>query len=272
MAPSLDQLQADAEAISGKSPAIRKWALDTVAYLREQAQPIPAPPPAATPVPVGASMFSEDFTGPLDPTKWDVKVHDRWLPSNVSVHDGMLDIQATLDQAGIWHGGEIQSLAPNYQYAGPRYMECRAVVPKGAGTWAAPLWEWNAPWGGLGIENDVNEQLGRESTQYHVHVHNGPAQSFGKTIETRTDLSAAFHVYGCAMYADHATYYFDGVNAATITKAEAFAAGLTAWPFTTTPMCCVIDLDMGGSWAGPVGVTPPVHMLVDYVKIWTLAL
>lgn len=50
MSVTLDQLQAEAEAISSKAPAIRRFALDTVSYLREQAQPIPPPipePPAA---------------------------------------------------------------------------------------------------------------------------------------------------------------------------------------------------------------------------------
>ncbi len=232
--------------------------------------PIP-PPPSATPVPVGALLFSEDFTSPLDLTKWDVKTYDRFLTANVSVHDGVLDIQATKDASGVWHGGEIQSLAPTYQYSGPRYMESRAKVPVGAGTWPGPLWEWAAPWGASGVENDVNETLGKEPTRYHATLHNGPSQQFGKTIDTGMDLSAAFHRYGCAMRADGADYYFDGQLVASISKAEALANGLSAWQFTSVPMVVLVDLDMGGSWAGPVTVTPPVHMLVDYVKVWALA-
>ena len=174
---------------------------------------------------------------------------------------------ATRDASGAWFGGEIQGLAPGAQYVGPHYSECRAKLPAGAGVWSAPLWERDAPWGSLGIENDVNEQLGREPGRYHVTVHNGPSESFGKVVDTGLDLSADFHVYGSAMYLDHADYWFDGRLVATITAAE---SGLSAWKFTTTPTVALVDLDIGGAWAGPVGVTPPVHLLVDYVRVSAL--
>lgn len=84
MAPTLDQLQADAEAISGKSPAIRRWALETVAYLREQAQPVPPPPPP--PPATGVLYFNGDLTTG-DLSQWPDR-HDMNLgesPPGVSV-------------------------------------------------------------------------------------------------------------------------------------------------------------------------------------------
>lgn len=226
---------------------------------------IPTPAVPATPVPVGALLFSDEFTGPLDPAKWDVKFHDRWLQANVTVANGQLEITATKDWAGVWHGGELQSLAPAYQYVGPRYMEARAKVPAGAGTWAAPIWEWGAPWGANHVEIDVCEQLGLEPTKYHATIHVNGTESKGVVIDTGVVLADAFHRYGAAIYPDRADFYFDGAKVGTIA-----AFRVSAWPFVTTPMCAVVDLDMGG-WGGTITVAPPVRLLVDYVKVWALA-
>jgi beta-glucanase (GH16 family) len=266
---ALDDLIAACDALATDTHyAIKARALAA----RLKAWAVTVPTPAATPVPVGAVLFADEFNGTaLDTAKWDVKNLSggvtAFVPSAVSVHDGALDIVATTDAAGKWSSGEIQG-QPVTAYTGPRYLEARAKVPVGLGTWPAPLWERDAPWGALGIENDVSEQLGREPTAYHVTVHNGPTSSFGKVVQAGVNLADAFHRYGCAMYADHADYYLDGLRVATITAAE---AGLSAWKFTTTPMVPLIDLDMGGSWAGTISVAPPVHFLVDYVRVWALA-
>ena len=263
------QVQSDrnaAKSTKAMAAALGKWAGSIDA-------PAPVPTPAPSAPDTGTVLFADDFAGPTLGAQWDVK--DRlnpysgttYIPANVSVHDGLLDIVATRDTSGAWFGGEIQGLAPGAQYVGPHYSECRAKLPAGAGVWSAPLWERDAPWGSLGIENDVNEQLGREPGRYHVTVHNGPSESFGKVVDTGLDLSADFHVYGSAMYPDHADYWFDGRLMATITAAE---SGLSAWKFTTTPTVALVDLDMGGPWAGPIGVTPPVHLLVDYVRVSAL--
>ena len=142
-------------------------------------------PPPVTPVPVGALLFSDEFAAALDPAKWDVKAHGTWLPANVTTHDGLLEIAATKDSAGVWHGGELQGLAPTYQYVGPRYMEARAVVPQGQGTWSAPIWEWGAPWGGNHVEIDVCEQLGSEPTKYHATIHVSGTESHGVVIDVQ---------------------------------------------------------------------------------------
>ncbi len=237
---------------------LKAWAVSVV--------PTPAPPTAPlTPVPVGAPLFSDEFTAALDPAKWDVKAHGTWSPANVTTHDGLLDIAATKDAAGVWHGGEMQGLAPAYQYVGPRYMEARAVVPQGQGTWSAPIWEWGAPWGGNHVEIDVCEQLGSEPTKYHATIHVNGTESQGIVIDTGKVLADAFHRYGAAIYPDRVDFYFDGARVGTIPSSS-----VSAWPFVTTPMCAVIDLDMGG-WGGPISVQPPVHLLVDYVKVWALA-
>ena len=229
---------------------------------------IPTPAVPATPVPVGALLFHDDFDGTvIDATKWDVKLRGQFVQTAVSVHDGLLDITAELNTVmpNGWQAGEIQGL-PATAYTGPRYSECRAKVPAGAGTWAAPLWERDAPWGALGIENDTCEQLGKDPVgTYHVTVHNGPNESHGQVVSTGVDLAAAFHRYGCAMYPDRADYYFDGELVATIPS-----TALSAWKFTTTPTVPLVDLDMGG-WGGTITVQPPVHLLVDYVKVWALA-
>lgn len=249
-----------AKSTKAMAAALSKWAVSVV--------PTPAPPTTGPPVPVGALLFSDEFAGSsIDAAKWDVKNRSQFVPAAVSVHNGLLEITATLDATKPlgWACGEIQG-QPTTAYTGPRYAESRAVLPAGAGTWPAPLWERDAPWGALGIENDTCEQLGKDPVgTYHVTVHNGPNESHGQVVSTGVDLAAAFHRYGCAMYPDHADYYFDGELVATIPSTS-----LSAWKFTTTPTVPLVDLDMGG-WGGTITVQPPVTLLVDYVKVWALA-
>jgi hypothetical protein len=236
------------------------------------ARTAPAPPPAPAPAPAPAAvLFEDDFSGPLDPTVWDVKNRTNdysgttYQPGNVTVKDGQLVITAYKDAAGKWYGGEIQLLAA-HAYTGPHYIECVATLPAGAGVWSGPLWERDAPWGALGIENDVCEQLGKEPSVFHATVHNGPSESYSVPITVGAPIAGGVaHRYGCAMYADHADYFFDGAKVASIP-----ASTLTAWKFTTTPLVCLLDLDMGGAWAGTPTIPGPVSMLVDYVRVTAL--
>src|SRR5690349_4309498 len=73
MTVDLDKLAADAQAISTTSPNTRRFALDLVEYLREQAQPIPpvppTPPDPVPPTPPSAPIRELDFsTG--DTSQW----------------------------------------------------------------------------------------------------------------------------------------------------------------------------------------------------------
>lgn len=261
-----------ARSTKGMAKALAAWAPTVTAPA-----PAPSPTPTTTSVPapqtppLGRTLFADDFTAPLDPTVWDVKNRlngysgTTFIPGNVTVKDGQLAITAYQNTSGAWYGGEIQLLAA-HAYTGPHYLECSTTLPAGVGVWSGPLWERDAPWGALGIENDACEQLGKEPSVYHVTVHNGPDDSHGLAVTAPATLAGGGpHIYGCAMYSDHADYFLDGQKVATIP-----ASSLTAWKFTTTPLVCLLDLDMGGAWATTPTIPGPVTMLVDYVKVTAL--
>lgn len=242
--------------------ALRAWAPSVQA-------PVPSPSPAP-PVPVGALLFSDDFAR-LE-AWWDVK--DRiadsgtWFdPANVSVHDGLLDIAAVKSSRGTtgWSGAWLSSVGKTF--SGPYYAEAVAKVAAGPGTWSAPLWILDAPYGAKGIENDVCEQLGREAASWHctLHAGSGSANESGTMLSAAAPLADAFHRYGCATYADHADYYLDGVK--VLTKA---AAVVPSWQFASTVSTVNVSLDMGG-WGGPITVAPPARQLVQSVNVWALA-
>lgn len=240
------------------------------------------PPPTGTPINqvLGFNTLnnsvSDDFNGTNgskpDSTKWGSKnfgatngsvVYWNGL-NNVQLDgSGNLDIFAQKTSSG-WNSSWISG---NKSYTGPRYLEARAKVAVGSsGPWSGPIWEWDAPYGGTGLENDVIEQLGFEPTSYHTTLHPINASENSKSNNTNQTLANDFHAYGAAIYADRVDYYFDNAKIQTITKAELG----NKWGFDTTAMVLNIDLDMGG-WGGTPSSSLPstVHMLVDYIRVYT---
>lgn len=228
-----------------------------------------------TPVPVGALILGDDFNGTTG-AKPDASL---WTPrtgsSNGAAHydglneialDGSGNLVVTCQKvSGTWQSGFLSTV--KHPYKGARYCETRAKVAAGQGAWSAPLWEWHAPYGAGGIENDVCEQLGRQPDGYHATLHNwsvNPSPQVGHQINISSPLSGGFHVYGSAVYPDRIDYYLDGVK-----KCTAFASAVGLNDLTTFEMVAVIDLNIGG-WGGSIGVSVPVKMLVDYVHIYEL--
>lgn len=223
----------------------------------------------------GALLFGDDFTGPAgskpNPALWNAT--NRTLHSG-TVCDGLTGIQldgkgnleiTARKIKGTWHSGE---LVGKVSYKGSRHLETRAQVAAGDGTWSAPLWEWAYPYGSSGVENDVCEQLGKQQG-YHTTLHAaGGSEQATFLNDVAVDLAAGFHIYGCDVHADHADYFLDGKLVRTITRTSGGLGG--RWPFLSTPMCSLVDLDMGG-WGGPVSIPGPVSMLVDYVHVYALS-
>jgi hypothetical protein len=219
------------------------------------------------------TAVSDEFNGTNgakpDSTRWHAKTFTGgsgvyWNGFNNVQMDGggNLDIFATRQSDGKWLSGWISG---NKSYSGTHYIEARAKVAAGSGPWSGPIWEWDAPYGSMGTENDVNEQLGKEPQAYHTTLHSGGTQS-SKTNSTPYILANDFHNYAAAVYADHVDYYLDGSKIQTITKSELGGR----WGFVETPMVLNIDLDMGG-WGGTPSSSLPgtVHMLVDYLHVYT---
>ena len=253
------------------------------AYTRLETLRTTAPPPPAPvdvpPVPVGALLFSDEFTGTtIDTHKWEGKHYradsgTQWDYLNYAHVDGAgnLVINAVKSSTGQWFSSFLAGIAANgFSYKGPRYVEARVKVPSGVGTFPACPWEWAAPWGAGPIEIDYMEILGKEVTKLHTTVHPWlPAgdHPVGNATDAGVDLSLDFHRYGGAVYANHVDFYLDGRRVWT---ADLSASGLN--DLTSYPVVPCIDLDMGGSWAGPVDpAMTSASMLVNYFRVWRMA-
>jgi PKD repeat protein len=233
-----------------------------------------------TPVPVGALIFNDEFNGALgtkpDTSKWIVHTGNAglglgvWVGSDNMQLDGNGNLAITAREAtpgnpgGKWNTG---FLSGKIGYSGKRYLETRAKVAAGYGTWNGPLWEDGFPWGANAIENDVVEQLGRDPQVNHNTLHNwtvSPNKQSGNAYNSGVILANDFHIYGAAVYADHVDYYLDGVKVFT---ALASAVGLS--DLTTFVVAAEVQLNMGG-WAGTPTIPGPVTLLIDYIRVYRI--
>jgi hypothetical protein len=296
------KLVSEANAISSSSPAVRRFAQDAAANLVDLAgrvaklegttAPAPSPTPAPTPTPspspspsslalsLGFHTHRADVSDTFDgaagtkpsSTRWDGKLYQAgdnacfWNGmTNASLDgNGNLDIVARKDAAGKWTSA---FLSGKIAYSGPRYIESRGKVSGVKGAWSGPVWEWDFPYGSVGTENDIIEQLASEPAAYHttLHVHGG-AQS-GAKVATASVLAADYHVYACAVYADRVDYYLDNNPTPVSTIKKTDLGGI--WGFDTSPMCLNINLNMGG-WGGTIDpAVAEAHLLVDYVNVFT---
>jgi beta-glucanase (GH16 family) len=249
---------------------------------------------AATPQPVGSAgganlVFSDEFNGPsLDTSKWRTcswwasttcsietnAEQELYTPNNVSVSNGVLDLQARQESAVGWNGktynytsgmissgGLYGSSAPGFSYT-YGYAEARVKVPAGQGLWPA-FWQLPADYS-WPPEIDAMEILGNQPSTTYMHYHyldaagntQGPGASW-----TGPDFSAGWHTFGVDWEPTAITYYVDGVARWSFTDAA---------NITNKPQYLVLNLAVGGNWPGaPNASTPfPSDFLVDYVRVW----
>jgi hypothetical protein len=227
--------------------------------------------PATTPVPVKSLILDAEFNGKAaaQPSHllWGAKSHGKWSGWSHIALDGTGNVLLTAySDATGWH---TPWLSGKVGYQGPRYVEARANVPCGAGTWSAPIWEWAYPYGrGRGLENDVSEQLGAEPTSYHATLHywtgTGTNVQSGEKVTSASSLCGAFHTYGAAVYGDHVDYFLDGTLTTSI---SASAIGLSS--LTAQKEVMNTDLAMGG-WGGTITVPSPVVLAVDFIHVYRM--
>ena len=229
-------------------------------------------------------LFDDEFGGSrLDRAKWNTcywwAVHDgctnnpqlelEWyLPSGVSVHDGVLDLVATKDlrhRGDPYTSGMVSTddccghpITFQFTYG---YMEMRAKLPPGRGMWPA---FWIVPadhsWP---PEIDAMEWQGQKPRTNFLTIHWGtpsnPQQSGGAFVGP--NLSDGFHTFGLDWEPNAVTWYQDGQPIRTYTDQT---------HIPNVPMIVIVNLAIGG-WLGfPNAHTHfPAHMLVKYVRVWS---
>ncbi|HWX46072.1 MAG TPA: glycoside hydrolase family 16 protein [Solirubrobacteraceae bacterium] len=153
-------------------------------------------------------------------------------------------------------------------------VEARIKVPAGQGL-LPQFWMLgdNAyqpnGWPGSG-EIDTMEVLGSHPYVVKGTIH-GPwswaPHGVSANLRSPISLASGFHVYGVEWEPNRISFLLDGSVYQTIAPVDLPAGA--AWPFRH-PYFLLLDLAVGGVWAGsPSPTTPlPAQMIVDWVRVW----
>ncbi|HEY7006463.1 MAG TPA: glycoside hydrolase family 16 protein [Sphingomicrobium sp.] len=237
-------------------------------------------------------VWSDEFNGAaLDTAKWTYDTaHNKkgWFNKerqyysagqNSRVANGRLVIEARHERLDPrrypdW-GGQNYTSARLLSTAGWTYgfYEIRAKLPCARGTWPAI---WMLPldlkkWPDDG-EIDIMEQVGAEPNLIYASLH---TKLYNHTINTQRSAQrlvptscTAFHIYQLDWRSDSIAIGVDGQGILRVRNNV--PGGKGAWPFFT-PFRMILNLAIGGDWAGAKGIDDaamPQRMEVDYVRVW----
>ena len=237
-------------------------------------------------------VWRDEFNGTeLDMKKWEYDTSRNKLGwhngekqyysagRNSHVANGLLTIEARhekLDPRRFpdWGTQEYTS-ARMFSKIGWKYgfYEIRAKLPCARGTWPAI---WMLPvdmkaWPDDG-EIDIMEQVGAEPNLIYASLH---TKLYNHTINTQRSAQklvptscSAFHVYQLDWRPASITIGVDGKGILRVRNNV--PGGKGAWPFFT-PFKMILNLAIGGDWAGAKGIdnaAMPQRMEVDYVRVW----
>ncbi len=144
------------------------------------------------------------------------------------------------------------------------FFEIRARMPCVRGAWPAI---WLLPDNHRGNwasgEIDIAEHIGYQPDVIHHAVHTRERnfrRGNHQQANTRVDACSGFHNYQLLWTEDEVIIGVDGVPA-LVSSAEEF----------DRPMSLILNVAVGGSWAGAEGVDEsafPAPMEVEYVRVW----
>jgi beta-glucanase (GH16 family) len=245
------------------------------------------PPPTGVPG-KWRIVLDDDFEGTsLDSSLWNTQYpwgednngdgsENCYLPSNVAL-DGQGNLVLT-GQRGEVHGTGSNGQAKSWPYSSGQVntfgkfslthgvLEVRAQVPAGLGTWPA---FWSLPANGSWPpEVDVMEVYGVDpgtvDMTYHWGTEKRPKEKDNETTLAGGEaFSSDFHVFGCAITKRAITWYLDGVEQWSFTRADKIAQ--------LVPLYVVCNLAIGGAGGDPDGTPMPVQYVVDYIRAWKAA-
>lgn len=228
-----------------------------------------------------------DYGGLPDSVKWTFDVGDHgWgnnelqfytkeKSENARVENGRLIIEAHQDSSftkGFSSAKLLTKGIASWQYG---YIEIKAKLPSGVGTWPAI---WMMPeenkyggWPKSG-EIDIMEHVGYDQGVIHGTVH---TEAFNHRKGTQKggqiqvpSCSEDFHVYAIDWSENRIDFYLDGEQYHSF---ENTGKGFEEWPFDH-PFYLILNIAVGGDWGGTKGVDPdiwPQRMEVDYVRVYS---
>lgn len=153
-------------------------------------------------------------------------------------------------------------------------IEARAKVPSGRGTWPA-IWTLGTNIGEVGWpacgELDILEHVGHDAGVVHANVHTrgfNHTRGNGRGARlTVPDAATAFHVYALEWTPERLEFFVDDQKYFTLAND---GTGVDSWPFDA-PQYLILNLAIGGSWGGQIGVDDavfPQRFVVDYVRVY----
>lgn len=236
-------------------------------------------------VPAGMTLvWADEFdtNGVPDKSKWDYSLGGNGWGNgevqtytkdekNVFVKNGKLNITAIKDKE-LWTSTRIKTqYKAEWTYC---YIEIRAKLPKGVGTWPAiwmlPSYDKYGNWPRSG-EIDIMEHVGYDQNVIHTTVHTG---AYNHRINTQKgyhskikSVSDRFIVYAVEWRPDYIQWYVDGKPYYRFDNEK---KTVLEWPFDI-PYYLIMNLAIGGSWGGKEGIDPnmkSVTMQIDYVRVY----
>jgi beta-glucanase (GH16 family) len=243
-------------------------------------------------------MFSDEFDGDaLDETKWEGHgfnlnadyPHARrgsfWAKEMLSVGDGCLRITTDYCPEGLRNGpaGYYNSGIQTFYTQKYGYFECRCILPKGEGIWAA-FWMFCDGVGSIGnggvdgAELDIFESpfyMDRPNNCVHMNIHyDGYAEHHKGENEGKFYVNnpyEEFNTYGMEWNEDEYIFYINGVEACRTDFGGA----------SQVPEYMILSVEMeseGSEWTGvPTdrvinskanGKLFPSSFVIDYVRAY----
>lgn len=193
---------------------------------------------------------------------------------NARVTGGMLVIEAHQDlkfPKGYSSARLVTKEKGAWEYG---YVEVRAKLPRGRGTWPAiwmlPLENRYGGWPMNG-EIDIMEYVGYDPGRVHGTVHTEAFNHLKGTQkggqEVLPALEDGFHTYAIDWKQDRIDFFIDGKKYFTFSNS---GKGSSEWPFDQ-PFYLLLNLAVGGNWGGKEGIDEsiwPQQFLVDYVRVY----
>lgn len=245
-------------------------------------------------VPAGAPAFADEFDGPtIDAAVWrydtarnkegwhnnEKQYYSAARTENARIENGALIIETRLErlERAPDFGGQDYTSARliTQQPLGYGFYEVRAKLPCGRGIWPA-IWllPLEGKWPDAG-EIDIMEMVGWDPNVIHGTLHSGAFNhrlGTQRGAQTRVPTSCTdFHDYQLDWQPDAITIGVDGQAFMRVRNDQ--PGGAAAWPFTT-PYHLILNVAVGGDWAGQKGVDDqsfPQLMIVDHVRYWKSA-
>ena len=250
------------------------------------------------PVHLETVLWSDEFNGSrLDASKWQYDTsrnkegwHNKELQyyaanrlENLRVGGGLLTIELRKDPKEIrkfpdWGKQKYSSAKivtkgkAAFKYG---FFEARAKVPCTRGTWPA-FWMMptaDVPWP-QGGEIDILEHVGSQPNVLHANLHTGDynhTKGNGRGAQTTLPTSCSdFHRYQLSWTEEEILIGVDDRAYMRVRNDKPGNRG--AWPFDK-PFYLILNLAMGGDWAGAKGiddVSLPQRFEVDYVRVWEM--